>query len=376
MVSEKPKEKILTYQALRGIAALFILFSHMHYLSASDNPFWHCLWNGFMSNCGIFTSFFFLCSGFFLQYTWKKDVSFGKYIKGKLKRIYPITLIVFLLALAVELLLSGQGGEAGDAAVGSSVWYFNIAANLLLFKAFVPFESVFYSFHGPSWYISALFGFYLIAYPFLRGMHSQKRDKWKKVIIAVCISAYAVEFAVCIIAQLHSYSYLWPCYVNPWFRIFGECFAGVLICEYMPLIQKRLSRIPAAPLEIFGVILLIAAVLLRNVIHLYIYPAWIQLFFMGSLLLIFRSEKGICSAVLKKKPLQFLGTVSFELYMTHAFVYEGLPVACGFVSKTVRRFLLDNPGTRFVITLVLCIIFAWIVHLLMEQLNKKVVSKL
>ena len=83
MVSEKPKEKILTYQALRGIAALFILFSHMHYLSASDNPFWHCLWNGFMSNCGIFTSFFFLCSGFFLQYTWKKDVSFGKYIKGK-----------------------------------------------------------------------------------------------------------------------------------------------------------------------------------------------------------------------------------------------------------------------------------------------------
>ncbi len=370
------REKITVYNAWRGICALFILFSHMSFVSGSDNPFWHGFHRTVMSQGSICCSFFFICSGFFLNYTWKQEQSFGQYIKGKLKRIYPLALLVFVMALGVNLLLNDQSGEVETAAVGSAPWLFNVAANLFLFKAFIPFESVFYSFHGPSWYISVLFFFYLFAYPFLHGLYGKDRKKWRKLIAYVCLGAYAAELIVCIVVRMQSYTHLWLCYVNPWFRIFGEGFAGILLCEYMPEIQERLKKIPVTALELCGVLLFLAGILLRNVVHLRIYPAWLQILFMGSILPAFRSGKGKCSEILNKKPFLFLGEISFELYMTHAFVYEGLPIASGFVSKAMKRFLLRNPGTRFVITLILCILFAWVVHLFMNWLNKKVVSKI
>ncbi|MBR3629022.1 MAG: acyltransferase [Oscillospiraceae bacterium] len=370
------REQIVTYNAWRGICAIGILFSHMYYVADSANPFWHEFHRLFMSKGAICSSFFFLCSGFFLNYTWKQGAEFGAYLKGKLKRIYPITLIVFLMALAVSLLLSGQSDEAGDAAPGSLEWCFSAAANVFLFKAFIPVESVFYSFHGPSWYISALFGFYLLAYPFMRGLYGEKRDKWRKIIVLTCAGAYAAELVVCIIVHACSLSSLWLCYVNPWFRIFGECFAGILLCEYMPQIQEKLRKCPVTVLEVAGVVLFLAAFLLRNVIQLKIYTAWIQILFMGAVLIAFRQGTGKVSSVLKTRPFQFLGGISFELYMTHAFVYEGLPIAAGIVSKASRQFLTDHPGTRFLITFVLCILFAWVFHLFMNLLNQKVIKKL
>ena len=373
---EGKREQITTYNAWRGICAVGILFSHMYYVADSNNAFWHGFHQIFMRQGSICSTFFFLCSGFFLNYTWKKDIPFGKYIKGKLKRIYPITLIVFLLALAVNLILSGQPNETGTAAVGSGAWWFQVAANVFLFKAFVPVESVFYSFHGPSWYISALFFFYLFAYPFMQGLYSGQKDKWRRIITFTCIGTYAAELLICIIVQLTETPSLWLCYVNPLFRIFGECFAGILLCEYMPLIQEKIRRFSVTSVEIAGVSLFLAAFLLRNIIKLRIYAAWIQILFMGAVLITFRKGTGKCSAILNKRAFQFLGNISFELYMTHAFVYEGLPIASGMISKSLKQLLLNYPGTRFLITFVLCLIFAWIMHLFMDLLNKKVIRKL
>ena len=82
-------------------------------------------------------------------------------------RIDPARLIV----------MCADNGIVNETAVGSGRWVFNIFANLLLFKAFIPLESTFYSFHGPSWYISLLFVFYLISYPFMKGLRGKNRKK-------------------------------------------------------------------------------------------------------------------------------------------------------------------------------------------------------
>ncbi len=322
-------KQITSYNAWRGICAIGILFSHMYYVADSTNPLWNGFYRIIMRNGSICSTYFFLCSGFFLNYTWKSDVSFGKYIKGKLKRIYPITLIVFLGALFVNLVFSGQTNEINDYSVGSGAWIFSVVANLLLFKAFVPIEAVFYSFHGPSWYISALFGFYLTAYLFVRGLHSENKVYWSKIITGCCISAYILELIVCIYVQISGCESLWLCYVNPWFRIFGEGFVGILICEKISYSRK--GKFLDTVLEVCSVALFILAFLLCNVIHLKIYSAWLQVVFMGSILLAFRNDSGAVSKILNKKPFQFLGDISFELYMTHAFIYEGLPVIAGVV---------------------------------------------
>lgn len=144
----------------------------------------------------------------------------------------------------------------------------------------------------------------------------------------------------------------------------------------MPQIQKKIKSININILEIISIVLFLSAFLLRNMIRLNIYSAWIQIIPMGFLLIAFRSGKGKISTILNSKPLQFLGNISFELYMTHAFIYEGLPVMAGFVSTSIRKWLIVHAGTRFVITFILCIIFAWIVHQFMKLLNKKLIARL
>ena len=155
----------------------------MTYLRDASNPFWKTFYSFFMSKGAVCTILFVLFSGFFLNYTWKEQ-EYKKYIIGELKRLYPLTLLVFLASVAVDILISGNEVVNEGAAVGSGLWFFNIFANLFLFKAFIPVESVFYSFHGPSWYIPVLFVFYLIAFPFVQGLHSKDenaRKKWWKI---------------------------------------------------------------------------------------------------------------------------------------------------------------------------------------------------
>ena len=144
----------------------------------------------------------------------------------------------------------------------------------------------------------------------------------------------------------------------------------------MPEIQEYIKNININILEITSFVIFLASFFLKNIIHLNIYPAWIQIIPMGFILIAFRSERGVISKVLKSGPLQFIGKISFELYMTHAFVYEGLPVAIGFVSKNFKNWIIYHAGTRFVITFVLCIVFAYIVNLFMKFLNKKIISKI
>lgn len=371
------REQITTYNAWRGIAALMILFSHMSYLADAVNPFWHGFWSHFMHNGGIACSFFFLTSGYFLNYSWKNQ-KFGSYLKSKLKRIYPLTLIVFLLALAIDLLLTNDIITEG-VTTGSGQWFFNIVANIFIFKAFIPLRSTFYSFHGPSWYISVLFGFYIVAYWFIRGIKSDDpatRQKWMKNLWGGVLAAYILQLILCIIVRLQDWTSLYPCYVNPYFRIFGEGFVGILLCEYDEVVQDKVTRIlqklkmSYTTLEIVAVAFFLLDFILRDAFQWNVWSAWLQIIPMGLVLVTFREGKGVVSRVLTTQLGMFLGAISFELYMTHAFVYEGIPIAIGVISKGLQEWIVYHAGTRFLITFFACIVFAWVVNVCMRWFNK------
>ena len=184
------------------------------------------------------------------------------------------------------------------------------------------------------------------------------------------MAAYAIEFVLCVLARAFVWDSLWLCYVNPWFRIFGEGFAGILICEYMNSVQNRINDYNKA--EWAAVLTIVLFIILRNVVKLNILSAWAQIIPMGLLVIVFRQEKGRISELLKGKVFQFLGVISFELYMTHAFVYEGMPVVVGIVNPSFKEWLIYHAGTRFIITVVLCVFVAWIVRLSMKWLNQRV----
>lgn len=63
------KRKIYSYNALKGIGAVGILFSHMSYLSDAVNPFWRIVYDHFMRFGSRCSSLFFVISGFLMAYT-------------------------------------------------------------------------------------------------------------------------------------------------------------------------------------------------------------------------------------------------------------------------------------------------------------------
>lgn len=367
-------KEITTYNALRGIGSIGILFSHMTYMADSVNPFYSGFYKYFMRYGSACSSFFFICSGFFLNYAWK-DKPFVVYVKSKFKRIYPLTFAVFLLALLVDVIMTGNNIVSEGVQIFSKQWYFNIIANIFLFKSFVPLRTTYYSFHGPSWYISVLFVFYLIAFWIIKGLRSDDRlivKRSRTVIMGGCCLTYTIQLIICVILHFIDTDVLYWSYVNPYFHIFGECMIGVIICEYNYEIQRIVNRITNRMRESIIEIITVAIVVLffesRNILKLNISSAWMWVIPFGLTMIVFRNgADGVISKILNMRWMQYIGTISFELYMTHAFVYEGLSVIASIINESIKEWILYHAGTRFIITLVLSIVFAHIIHKLMNM---------
>ncbi|GFH88918.1 hypothetical protein IMSAGC002_00156 [Lachnospiraceae bacterium] len=158
-----------SYNAIRGFAAVGIFLSHMSYLKGSDVPFWRALYNLFFRHGSSCSSLFYIMSGFLAVYTWR-NIGFREYISGKIKKIYPLVLGVLFLAIAVDVVMGGSETISGNVSVCSQKWWFNVFMGITMLKAFMPWESTFYSFHGPSWYMSALVVFYVLFWVIARIM--------------------------------------------------------------------------------------------------------------------------------------------------------------------------------------------------------------
>lgn len=200
--------------------------------------------------------------------------------------------------------------------------------------SFIPIESVFYSFHGPSWYVSVLFVFYIIGYFITKRIKNRNTNK----------------------------PIIW--------------LGGILLCELMPQIQKRIQSLNKDLLEIVALIVFVGFFIVNNFASSSTWGAWVWFIPVSLLLIAFYKDDGVISSLFKRRFWQFLGNISFEVYMTHAFVYEGLPVAAGVVSGTMKSWIVYHAGTRFVITLIASIVFAWVVHIVFNSQKWKRIKRL
>ena len=112
---------------------------------------------------------------------------------------------------------------------------------------------------------------------------------------------------------------------------------------------------------------------LKNIIHTSLLSAWVLAVPSASLLVGFYHDEGKAAEILHAKPFQVIGNISFELYMTHAFVHEGLPIAVGMINNNMKKWLVSHAGTRFIITATLSFLVAWIVNMILKAVNRKIV---
>lgn len=300
--------KFLALDGWRGIAALFIVFYHF-------NAYSHINQLPLFGGAFLFVDFFFVLSGFVMASSYLDRLQQGyplrDYILLRFGRIYPLHALVLLLFVLFSFVKFYAEGQIPFSKESQSLHA--LASSFLLIQGLGIYD--YDVWNVPAWSISVEFYTYL-AFAFLiiaSGRHFHTVCVLLVTIITIFLFHVGYEKADL------TYAFL---------RCLTGFFSGVLCFE---LYRKKLhsiapSRMLANMAEI-SIVMLIAALM--------IFYAKTSLIFLAPVLfsacvLIFSYEGGILSGLLKNRFFQFLGTVSFTIYMIHTFIqscfYSGMRI--------------------------------------------------
>jgi peptidoglycan/LPS O-acetylase OafA/YrhL len=160
--------KITQLEALRGMAAIYVMMSHL----SSNELRLQQSWIGQpfrFAQEGVLV--FFLLSGFVIYYSWHEYAgpkNFGIFAYKRFRRIYPIFLLALLLTYAVNCV--GKGFQPLNLP--------SLLGNVLMFQglkndaglAINPFMD-----NGPLWSLSYEWWFYMMFYPIYRFVPSDRQ---------------------------------------------------------------------------------------------------------------------------------------------------------------------------------------------------------
>lgn len=309
------KQRFEALDAFRGLCAISVVIFHLHLTGAlTDLPFFR--------GANILVEFFFVLSGFVLThgYAFKENLHFRVFMKARFFRLYPLHLFMFLVFFVIEMgkyaAFKFVGLSFNHPAFTAGGAFTEIIPNLLLIHSWLPFANTL-SFNYPSWSISIEFYLYVLLFMSIVIFKSYKVLSW------VLISFIALSL-------IYLESTLLP---SPVIRGLSCFFGGALVY----IIYKKIAHFK--PNYIIGSIvelaLLISVVAIVSSTIEYKSLLATALFFIS--VLFFAFESGACSQLLKTNPLQFIGKLSFSIYMTHAAVLFAL-IAVSMILQKVSGF--------------------------------------
>tara|TARA_B110000438_G_scaffold224917_1_gene218871 strand:- start:2461 stop:3549 length:1089 start_codon:yes stop_codon:yes gene_type:complete len=285
--------------AFRGLCALSVVVFHMRFIG-SITEF------DFFRGSELFVEFFFVLSGFVLAhgYGFKENLNFKTFMKARFFRLYPLhfTMFIFVIIFNIIKLLAVQysGLSFSSEAFSGVNTISQIIPNLLLIQSWTPFTEP-YSFNGPSWSISIEFYMYALLFTSIVLFKVNKVLAWFLIsLIAFLLILLESELLVstvlrglsCFFGGAFTYviykklSHLKPSY------ILGSIIEGLLLLSVFYIVQSDLEY-----RSIIGPITFIFTVLF------------------------FAFESGYFSELLKVRPFQYAGKLSYSIYMTHFVLF-------------------------------------------------------
>ena len=204
------QERTIALQGLRILFITDIVFGHASHV--------------FLGGGGAECSFFFVVSGFLYV---SKPITYGDYLRKKLKRIFPpywICLILLLCGFALK-------GHLAEQDFG---W--DIIPHIFLVQSWIPVtDNWYFKYLGTSWFLSSLFFCYIIApliYKFVNNL-----QKW------ILIQILLTSIIICLILEDTSPYSSWLTYASPFIRGF-EFLLGMQVKMWLkdiPYIESRLA---------------------------------------------------------------------------------------------------------------------------------------
>lgn len=285
--------------AWRGLAALMVALLH---LSAAgwyyDIPA--------VRHGGVAVPLFFVLSGFVIHHAYGNRLtdptSVRRFVVRRFGRLYPLHLFTLAALVALELvkLILTQGGVgAGQAPFTGANSLENLAAQLVLMQAVIPFG--YYGWNGPSWSISVEWAAYLVfaGVAFTAGRFTQSAT----VILALASGALlvAIEVFLPAVGNMEGRGLV--------LAVFGF-FSGGLVYRAWGALKARGWK-GGTGAELIGWGVLASLFWFRQ-------PSQsVQIAGFALVILIFAFEGGIASCALRQAAFQFLGRISYSIYLVH-----------------------------------------------------------
>src|SRR5688500_4875841 len=365
---QNPSSRLRSIDALRGIAALGVVFYHA--VEQGKNALPNNLLDypiralQFISSYGYIGVFlFFVISGFCIHLQWAKakatgvepDVRFVPFWKRRLRRLYP----PYIIALALFLLVAYSYGELNF----THFFFYDIVMHLLMLHNLDP--QTCYTINGVFWTLAIEEQLYL-AYFLL--LFVRIRWGWR-VTIAVCLAARVAWMFLSYFVWV-KFSYGLPVPEAAASHWFTWALGAIGVELYFGLIQlPRWSR----DLRLSGLLITGATVLsyylqfipkdtfAKNFAWFLLHPLWGLGFFILINRLVLAEQSWIRRATVPSVVSLFatLGIFSYSLYLTHELV---VIVSWRFTNpawlQSVNVLLLTVPVT---------ILFAWVFFWFFER---------
>jgi peptidoglycan/LPS O-acetylase OafA/YrhL len=293
----------------RGVCACFVVLFHFHG--------WGPLYtSSFVRDSYLFVDFFFVLSGFVIAWNYGDRLAswpeMKRFLILRLGRVYPLHLFMLFCFLAYETARSFFALHHP----GVSPTFTGITdpgavlSNLVLVQSLHVHDVL--TWNIPSWSISTEYWTYFVF-----------------ALVSVCFGLRnAMLLAVAIVAPLliarvsttgMNITYDWGLVRC----IFGFAL-GVACCRIYrrwPAVMHAASRAQMTTLELLVVLAVVLFVCQAGTGGLSILAP----FLFAAAVLVFAAEGGWVSGLFRSRPLRWLGTVSYSIYMTHYFLVVLVP---------------------------------------------------
>jgi peptidoglycan/LPS O-acetylase OafA/YrhL len=348
----------LSIHGLRGLAAIVVVFAHVHGMGAKNNSLWTSIES--LQSVGSFcVAIFFCISGFLIAQTLKKHHSLRIFIKNRLVRIYPVFLVLHVIIFAIG---PAKGYDwMGDLQYGSLDYFKAFFANLLFLPGIFDLPIA----QKNAWSLSYEALFYILAglvfqtSTTLRGLAKNLGLVLLGVLIVVAISNWinGVFFLIGVGCYLIQSNYDRQESESTKYSL-DKTVLSVTILGHQPLPSTYRWGVPC---------LVIAAI--GYAYHPLIAVPFLSIFFIEVI-----REEAFSAQILRLQPMQFLGTISYSLYLIHPFVMD---LVRSIAVKVAQGNPLMGNLTLIVVGPLMSILVAWVSYELIERkLTKLILAKL
>jgi peptidoglycan/LPS O-acetylase OafA/YrhL len=302
-------ERFVVLDSWRGIAACLVALFHLDAYS-------HLYGLPFLRNSWLFVDFFFVLSGFVIAANYQQRLldgfGVGRFLLLRLGRLYPLHFTMLALFVGIELLRVLYRVLVPALLSMDSVAPFGtpreapgaILANLLLIQSLHLYD--FLTWNLPSWSISTEFYTYVVFAVCLVGL---RKHAWIALLLAMVAGPV---FIATLSERGMDTHYDWGI-----IRCVYGFSAGAISWNIYRKWNGELRKWLSGSIAEWGALgLVVAFVSAAGTTLLSIAAPYI----FALVVLVFALEAGTASAILRLRPLVFLGTVSYSIYMTHVFV--------------------------------------------------------